>query len=147
MKPIYHLISAMILSLFVYDLTNSPIAAALTLCGGFWIDLDHFLDFWLYKGKITYTHEFIEGYNHKFGKMYVLLHSYELLFGVIVIGLVTRSTMILGLGLGASVHLAMDTFGNPVFICTYSLAYRVYKRFDWHALIDKSKIPESHRNI
>lgn len=129
MQPEYHLfVSAGLASVF-YLLTGSIAGSVAAFFGGFFIDLDHFIDFWLYKKKITYTNEFFSNYSKKTGKIYLIFHSVELLWLLYLVQLVTGSAILLGLCAGMAVHLAMDIIGNGVNPLCYFLFYRALHGF------------------
>ncbi len=131
MKPEYHLFVSAALSSVFYLMTGSVEGSVASFVGGFLIDTDHFLDFWLYKKRITYTNEFFGKYYEKFGKVFIPLHSVELLWLAYLAQVLTGSVILLGLCAGMAVHLIMDIIGNKnVSPFTYFLFYRALNRFE-----------------
>lgn len=130
MKAEYHLfVSAALASVF-YVLTGSLWGSIFAFCAGFFIDLDHFFDFWLYKRRITYTSEFFTLYYRKTGKLYLPLHSIELLWLAYLVQAMTGSVLILGICAGMTVHMIMDLFGNRMARpFTYFLSFRIFHGF------------------
>jgi len=139
MRPEAHLFVSAALSSVFYLLTGSVEGAVAVFVGGFFIDLDHFLDFWIYKRRITYTSEFFSHYSLKMGKMYVLLHSVELLWLLCFAQVVTGSTALLGFCVGMTVHLVMDMLGNGKNPMMYFMSYRIMNGFRIELLRWKKK--------
>jgi hypothetical protein len=137
MQPEYHLfVSAGLASVF-YLLTGSVTGSVAVFFGGFFIDFDHFIDFWMYKRKVTYTNEFFSKYHMRFGKVLIPLHSVELLWVMYMVQMLTGSVLLLGLCAGMAVHLVMDMFGNGLNPFSYFLFYRLINRFDKDRLLPK----------
>jgi len=131
MRPQYHLIASFLLALIFFYFTKSTLTSLLCFFSGFLIDLDHFIDFWLYKRKITFSKEFFSEYYKRFGRMYVLFHSFELVLMLWIFFLVFDFEIIgLGIILGMVSHLLMDLWGNPVHTLSYFFTYRFLKGFD-----------------
>jgi hypothetical protein len=130
MKAEYHLFVSTALASVFYVLTGSLWGSIFAFCAGFWIDLDHFFDFWLYKRKLTLTREFFTNYYHKSGKIYVPLHSIELLWLAYLIQVLSGSVVILGICVGMTVHMVMDLFGNrTLHPLAYFLSFRILNNF------------------
>lgn len=109
------------------------------LVGGILIDLDHFIDYFLYRGfHVNLQDMFHLSYNNLFPRFYLLLHSYELLALVwIAIILFTRNKLALGIALGLTIHLIQDEVGNcgnPLF---YFLTFRAIKKFDGDKMVPR----------
>jgi hypothetical protein len=138
MSPEHHLfVSALLASLFYYFTSSIP-GSILAFCGGFWIDLDHFIDFWLYKKRITYTKEFFTWYCLRSGKIYIIFHSLELWIVLLSSSLILKSLPLLGLSIGMGIHLLMDIFGNGARPEAYLLAYRILVGFSTEKMIKQS---------
>ena len=131
MKPEYHLFISLLLGSAFFIYTGSIAAGLACFLAGFFIDLDHFIDFWIYKKRITYTKEFFQHYHRRLGKLYVVLHSYELVIGLLVIVLVFNLGVVgVGVVLGMGFHLVLDFLTNDVHPLAYFLSYRMAKGFD-----------------
>ncbi len=112
-----------------YALTR-PSWEATTVCflSGILIDVDHVVDLCIYKKRIVLSAQALFNFceREKGGKLYLVLHSYELLALLwISIGLFKLSDVWLGLALGLSVHMALDQFSNPVRPWVYFFWYRI----------------------
>ncbi len=95
------------------------------------VDIDHFPDYFLEYGfKIPNLHHFFEAcYNEAFSKFYLLLHSLEICF-LLIIGYFIGYPLIGALGIGILYHLVWDQVYNNTFWGTYSLVYRFYVGFE-----------------
>lgn len=140
MKPEYHLFVSAALSSVFYLMTGSVAGSVASFLGGFFIDLDHFVDFWTYKRRITYSKEFFGKYFEKFGRVLIPLHSVELLWLIYLVQVATGSVILLGLCAGMAVHLVMDMIGNiDLNPFSYFLFYRIINRFSRPRLARKKR--------
>ena len=140
MRPAGHIIlsagSGFLLGLW---LKSYPAALAYFLSGIF-IDVDHFLDYYLARKKITFSYKDLVYYCDfdKGGKLYLIFHAYEFLF---IFWLMSFSyefnDAALGIGLGVTVHLICDALTNPVKPLTYFIIYRIQKGFDKRQLLSE----------
>ncbi|MEA3489335.1 MAG: hypothetical protein U9R44_03205 [Candidatus Omnitrophota bacterium] len=124
-----HLILALLLAWFFWWLTRGWVWPLLAVVGGVFIDLDHFIDYFLYFGaKFDLRDFFTRGYKVS-GKTYVFLHSWELvalmwLFSIAVL-------WITPLAAGMTVHLLTDyLFSSRSNALVLSLVYRWYHKFE-----------------
>lgn len=100
---------------------------------GIFIDLDHFLDFWINRGFTLSIREFLDFcYRGTSATFYDLLHGYEYI--PLYVWLTTFPVLrCLGWGLtvGYLLHLLCDQFFNThLNRWTYFLSYRLFHRFD-----------------
>lgn len=132
MRPWQHLISSFLLALLFFYLTKEPVASFMVFVSGFLlIDLDHFIDFWVYKKRITYSNEFFGKYYNKLGKIYIFFHSFELMFLLGILFYVSDFGIIgIGIMVGMLFHLSLDLLFNDVHPLTYFLIFRILKGFD-----------------
>ena len=77
MMPQYHIAASSILAVAFYYLTNSVSASFLCFSSGFSIDIDHLLDFWLYKKRIAFSEEVFQDFYIKWDKVPVLCRNLE----------------------------------------------------------------------
>ncbi len=126
--PIHFVVSAALAAAYFF-ITGSYWGAAGLFAGGFMIDFDHMIDFLFYKRKLVLTPEFFSSNSRRIGKLYIFFHSYEIVAAVYAAALLSGSAMLIGVGIGMTVHLAMDVIGNPVHPQTFSLIYRMSKGF------------------
>ena len=124
-----HLILTCLFSLIIYLKSANLNYVVIFVCGGILIDLDHFLDYCLFfknrfKLKDFLSHTYIAS-----GKIYLILHSWEINLIVLFLGLILQNRALLILALSLALHLSIDNLQrkNPF---AYSLIYRITKRFD-----------------
>lgn len=136
MRPKYHILISIILSIIVYFVTKSFFGAILCLFAGIFIDTDHLLDYWLHRKKIIIDKRFFsEDYHIKFGRIFVLMHSYEIILALTILYNITRFTPIIGLTIGWLSHLLLDQLSNGVHPMTYFLSYRLLVDYSAHTLL------------
>ncbi len=112
----------------------SPSWAGLAACflGGVLIELDHFLDYCIIKRTVCFSIKRLEDYclNEKAGRLYLILHSHELLIaGWIAVSFFRPDPVFLGLLFGVTVHMIFDQLLNPVYPLAYFLTYRAWFGF------------------
>ena len=132
MEPEVHLFTSAALTSAAYFITGNIPAAVAAFFGGFFIDLDHLLEYWLYKKSLVIRGEFFTKYAKKAGHLYIFFHSYEVLLAVYFVAMLTRglfSEIALWLAIGMTLHMVLDILGNNVWPKTYSLIYRIYRNF------------------
>jgi hypothetical protein len=133
MRTIGHLIASAGVGLFTYHRYKSPRAAVLSFLAGWLIDLDHLFDYVRAHGWRPNWRRFREsGHEQYSGKLYLLLHSYELLalFFILLKNPGKRPYRV-GITLSILAHLLLDQKCNPRRKpLTYFLAHRMYKRFN-----------------
>jgi hypothetical protein len=116
-------------SIFLY-FTRSPLAFLFCLSAGFLLDVDHILDFWLYKGKITFSREIFQEFYKNWDKIIVLLHSIELLIPLWIFAYVLREYLIsFAISAGFILHLTLDFLSYDLQPLSYFLIYRLLRRF------------------
>ncbi|MFH1398505.1 MAG: hypothetical protein ABIG95_00145 [Candidatus Woesearchaeota archaeon] len=131
MYPEYHLVVSLILMVAYYYFTGSAFGSLAAFCGSFFIDIDHFFEFWDYKKRVVVNKEFFRNkYYKKKGKIYVVFHSYELIAAVFAIFWVLELAVVgTGIALGMGLHLLMDIINNGWSWKEYFLVYRLHKGF------------------
>lgn len=130
---IIHFIIGLTIGLAAFYIWRKKELIFLSLIISVFIDLDHFVDYWLYLGYLSFNlREFFDGYYFLASKkFYVPFHAYE--YGVIglILGTIfkkyrpyffTFAIAILG-------HLVFDMFSNGVPILNYSLIFRIINGF------------------
>jgi hypothetical protein len=130
MMPQYHFIASLILaSTFLY-FTHSSLAFLLCLLAGFLLDIDHILDFWLYKRKITFSKEIFQEFYKKWNRVVVLLHSIELLIPLWIFAYVSKEYLVsLAITAGFVLHLTIDFLSYDLQPLSYFLTYRLLRKF------------------
>jgi hypothetical protein len=121
------------IGLVTYHRYRSRGAALASFLAGVLIDLDHIFDYIRAHGwKVSWFHLHEANHEKYSGKLYLPLHSYELLalFFVLFRG-PQRQPFRVGITLSILTHLLLDQRCNP---CrkplTYFLSHRIHKRFD-----------------
>ncbi|WP_423792392.1 hypothetical protein ACPB8Q_06600 [Methanocaldococcus indicus] len=132
MMPQYHLIASIILALIYYVSTSSLDGALFCFIFGFFVDVDHLIDFWIYKKKIIFSKEIFEHFYEKFGKVIVLFHSLEFVFLLILFGFLfpNLSKCLFGASIGLLSHLILDFSSYELHPLSYFLVYRIFVKFD-----------------
>lgn len=149
------------MSLFVHELvhiTLSAIAAAIciymsrrvkkklrrelysviilgAILGGFFIDLDHLIDYVMAFGLNFNINLFLTGEMFaQLGKIHVFFHAWEYVLILWFLVYKTKNVKLkyffLSLSLGMLSHLIFDTYVNEVSLLGYSIIYRMIHNFD-----------------
>lgn len=146
MRAEFHLLFSFLLAIvFIliasqYQLINlkssQPLyLAGLIILGGVFIDLDHWLDFWLSRPSQPFSLKgflapdiYVKKVNQR---VFVFLHSWELTLALfIVLCYLNWPLWLLGLWLGMFFHLVLDhIFNKTVNAFGYFLLYRSAKSF------------------
>lgn len=114
------------------------------LLGGFFIDLDHLIDYFLAFGLNFNFYYFLSGYQFlKTDKLIIPLHSFELVFILLTIGIffyrikkkAEISVIIFAFSISLFFHLLFDTYTNELPIKSYLLLYRYQNNFDLKLLV------------
>ncbi|MBU0503567.1 MAG: hypothetical protein KKG43_04165 [Candidatus Omnitrophica bacterium] len=129
-----HFLVAVIISSVIYLKTGKISYVAAFLAGSIFIDLDHFIDYFLYfKNKFSLS-DFLKCTYLNSGKVYVFFHSWEINILIFTLGLFFNSTVLLMLSLGLTFHLIVDNFFRKnKFYCF--LIYRKINKFDIETLL------------
>jgi len=135
MMPKYHFITSLVLAGVFFVFTGDIQATVLCFLSGFLLDVDHMLDFWTYKGKVTISPEIYQGFYKRFGKVPVLLHSIELLIPIWVLGYAGNLYLFsLAISLGFMLHLILDFACYEMRPYSYFLIFRIAKNFNMYDL-------------
>jgi len=134
-----HIVVSFSLGSIYFLLTNNWRWSVLIVVGGILIDVDHLLDYFLYYGTKLNLENFMCGSFCRSGKIYLFMHSWELII-LLSVGSIWIK-LLLPLCIGMGVHLIIDQLGhkrkNPLF---YFLIYRICLGFDIEKLLPgKSK--------
>ena len=133
MKTIGHIVASAGVGLFTYHRYKSVRAGVASFLAGWIIDVDHIIDYIRAHGwRPNWKRLQASGHEHYSGKLYLLLHSYELLFLFFVLWKNPRKRPYrVGITLSVLAHLLLDQKCNPRRKpLTYFLAHRMYKRFN-----------------
>jgi len=131
-----HLAASLAVSGILYLFFRSLSVSFWSFVGGTLIDLDHFYDYARHperspRGLLDLRHffEVVEGC--RLINVYVLLHSWELVALLLLVGwwLPMAGTVLIPLAFGMAVHLMLDTLANPTTIVGYSFLGRMRSGF------------------
>lgn len=130
-----HIFFGFLAGLIVWLIWRKPRAAFFSgFVGGFLIDLDHFIDYYLAFGLKWNWQYFKWGYEFlKSGKIYVLFHAWEYVIILVLLLFLFKNrharTIILALALGIFFHLVTDVVLDDMPVRSYSLNYRIKNDF------------------
>lgn len=134
MKLSHHVAASSILGGGMYASSGSIVLAISTFISGVLIDLDHVLDFLFFaRDKFTIRNFFSWYHKNLWDRFAVILHSWELMFLLLVLTCLFRHPFIIGVTSGAFLHMLMDQIVNsrtvPIHRLFYFLAFRMSKGF------------------
>ena len=148
MSPGGHLVTTAVASAATGIATGSPALAAAVAAGGFFIDIDHFVDYVLFERQrdlrpSAFLHYYVDGHVRH---AVLMLHSYELFAVLLALAWWTGSALLSGYLVGALLHLALDiTFNGRItpysIVAFYSFTYRLVHRFDAVQLLGIAEHP------
>ncbi len=123
-----HFFSTLFFAGFIYYSGGSFSLIIAVLCGGIFIDLDHFLDYMLYYRFRWNFQDFIETRFLLSGKVYVILHGWEIVSVFLILGIFLNSAFLIVFSSAMGMHIFIDHIQryNPLF---YFLSYRIFHRF------------------
>lgn len=127
-----HIIISTSLSAIIYYFTKSIFLGVINFIVGVFMDMDHLIDYCLSgPKKLINKDEFLNGfYFDKSGKIYVFLHSYELLiFWWIIV--IYFKWYLLGIIVSFAFvsHLVFDQFSYNLHPLVYFFIFRIIKKF------------------
>lgn len=116
-----------------------PEAAAASFLAGVFIDVDHWIDYWLMRRLDLDVRAFF-GYFRRpdQSRIFLPLHGYELLalwWAIALAGGLGPWAM--GVAAGCTLHLVLDQLTNPLHPLGYFLAYRIAVRFEGARLLGR----------
>ena len=142
MSPGGHLVTTLAACAATAFATGSAPLTAAVAAGGFFIDVDHAIDYLVFDGQRDsrpgpFLRYFVEG---RARYAVLVLHSYELFAVLGAIAWWADLTLLSAYLVGALMHLALDIVFNgritPYSIAAfYSFTYRLTHRFDARALL------------
>ncbi|MBD3155637.1 MAG: hypothetical protein GF368_03200 [Candidatus Aenigmarchaeota archaeon] len=132
MRPKYHFIFSIIISVIFFFITGSLFSSLVCFLVGFFTDLDHFLDYLIVNKKIPFGKDFFDYfYEARFRKIYLFLHSVELIPVIYFLGnIFLDRIMVYAILTGFITHLAFDYIKNTQNPLSYFLIYRILVNFD-----------------
>lgn len=135
-----HIFFSLCAGLIVWRIWKKPLVAfAGGILGGFLIDLDHFIDYFLAFGFDWSWFYFKNAFQVlKSGKIYVLFHGWEFVMILLLLVFLFRNkyakTIFLSLALGLFFHLWADVVIDDVTPKAYFLTYRIKHNFNNKAI-------------
>lgn len=133
MKPSAHIAISAGLGVGLFLTLQSWMAAVSCFFWGVFIDLDHFVDYYVAKKKIPFKYKELDTYgcHDKHGKLYLFLHSFEMLALLWVIVFYSQGNEALfGAAVGLTAHMLCDQWKNPLRPWGYFLIYRIKHGFE-----------------
>lgn len=126
-----HLVAAPIAAGGLYAITGSWPAALTCLGSGVLIDLDHLLDYLLEHHKQFTLHHFFETWRlENIRYAFLILHSWELLLGLALIGWRNQwPGWLIGILVGLGHHIVLDQWTYRPHPLAYWFLWRWYNRF------------------
>jgi hypothetical protein len=154
MSPGGHLVTTVLACGAVYGVTGSaPLNAGLA-AGGFFIDVDHVLDYVLFERRFRFSpraflRHYLEGRTRR---LVLILHSWELMGLLAVAALMTGSVWLWGYVLGMALHLPLDVkfngrLTNQSLVPFYSFVYRWRRGFLRERLIELKPLARLHEGF
>lgn len=117
------------------------------ILGGFLVDFDHFLDYYLAFGWNFNFYWFAKGYEFlKLDQIHLFLHGWEYVIIILIIGLFLKKPKIkiflFAVALGLFFHLSGDVAMNEgLMLKSYSLIYKIQSGFQ----VEKLVTPEHYQ--
>ncbi|MFC1721661.1 hypothetical protein ACFL0Z_01990 [Patescibacteria group bacterium] len=132
----FHLAIATVIALYIWKRYRKWWLVLLVFFFGFFIDIDHGMDYWLATGVNFNLDQF---WNVDFycwpGAFHILLHSPEFLIVLWLIKPLRKNGVALAITLAMLGHIGFDMMSNDVPWYTYSFFYRLYASFDLNILL------------
>ena len=127
MTPVKHVVASGVTSVLFAFLTRSWVGTMACFLSGIFIDLDHLLDYCIFRKKMCWSIKELEDFCfERTGKIYLILHSYELMAILwVTVYYFGMQPVWFGIIFGMSVHMLLDQIINPVHPLAYFLFYRL----------------------
>lgn len=120
----------------------------LAVLGGFLVDCDHLIEYYIAFGTKFRFDYFFKGYSFlKTDKFYLILHAWEICLLLPLFFLVDYKVglFISAFNLGLFFHLVSDVFINHIALASYSLTYRFLHKFRMKELVSQTLYQEHIR--
>ncbi|TBR18087.1 hypothetical protein EPO66_01685 [bacterium] len=133
-----HLAATSFLALLVYSLTKDLRYIWICILGGILLDIDHFVDYFIYfKFKFNLDNFFDCRYLES-GKTYLIFHSWELVLLNFILAVKTGSVPVYVFFLSMVIHLLIDNMQRDNLLA-YFLLYRIARKFNSDILLPEYK--------
>lgn len=136
-----HFILTAFISFIIYRKYGNLYYVIIFAVAGIFVDLDHFIDYFLFFKNEFSLKDFLTLAYLKSGKTYIFLHSWELDFLIFIFGLMVKSRVLMLFSLGLTVHLTVDTLPKKNSLLNF-LFYRISKKFDARILLPEHFVDE-----
>lgn len=139
MSPVAHVIASGAISVFVWWHLKSAACAVTSFAAGVLIDLDHLIDYYAnFRFTLSIRKIYLRCLGMRLKRLYVLLHSYELVIALwAAIYAFRLSDIWKGIAIGFTQHLLFDQITNPLNTFGYFLTYRIVKGFRKEHILHK----------
>ncbi len=135
-----HVLSAFVFCAIIYSASGKLSYAVAFLMGAVFIDLDHLIDNFLCFKTIFALKELFNASHLSSGKVYLILHSWELIFVLFLISRALNSAQLFIFTCGLTVHLTIDIAQRKNKLA-YFIFYRLMKKFDAKVIIPEMLEP------
>lgn len=113
MKASTHIGISTIAAVSAYKLTGSQTFSISLFLSGIFIDLDHVVDYMLLSKERFTIKNFFSWYDeHRWQRVFIVLHSYELITIFSLIACLLKNEIMIGMSLGFLLHIMLDQIGN-----------------------------------
>lgn len=140
MSILGHTVISLTAGCVMYNFHRSLACFLWFFIAGVFIDMDHYLDYYVYKRRISFAlkkvHNTIKYGYMQFKKSFLILHSYELimLFWVLIF-LLDMDIVWKYAAMGLTLHIFIDQLVNPTILpFTYFLWFRIVNNFETNKL-------------
>ncbi len=151
-NEIIHLVLSLLIGLTVWKVWKKKYLFGVALIGGFFVDVDHLIDYFLAFGfKFNLTSFFRGDQFLVSDKLYLLFHGWEYLIVIVILILIIKNKIfqivILTFGISLGLHLTWDVNTNDgMTIKSYSLIYRATNNFEMKRIVT-SKHFQKHQKL
>jgi len=146
MKSSVHAITSLSIGTLIWFFTKSLYAGILCFISGFFIDIDHIIEYIIHYGwkDFSFKRLFLiceqtckqEG-EERFRKMHLVFHIGELAILFWIVSIYTKNIYLFAITIGYSIHLIMDCIGNSAHPYYIFIMFRAIKDFDTEKLVRK----------
>lgn len=147
MRPSAHILISCTLSWICFILTDSLMVALLAAVTGVLVDADHLVDYLLFNGRLdkgSFRKLLSGGHFQESRKLYLPLHSYELLMPIWIFASIFNAFLIaMWISISFVIHLVLDQAAYAPRALTYFGIYRAINSFDLTFLNPASLIGQS----
>ncbi len=145
MKSSVHAITSLSIGALMWFFTKSLYAGILCFISGFFIDIDHIIEYVIHYGWKNFSFKRLfqvceqttKLERCRFQKIYLIFHSGELAILLWIVFILTKDIYLFAIAIGYSIHLIMDCIGNPTHPYYIFITFRAIKDFDTEKLIRK----------